>query len=192
VRGPDGRIGAVVSVIRDLARRKEREVELERAAATDPLTGLLNRGSFRARVDQAMAHDGQPATLALLDLDHFKRVNDGHGHATGDAALLMLADLLRENLRTDDAIGRIGGEEFAILFSGLPLAASAMICDRLREVLRASPIPTPDGGTLCITMSIGLNPLHGDEDIDALFAGADTALYAAKANGRDRTEVAVA
>ena len=192
VRGPDGRIGAVVSVIRDLARRKEREVELERAAATDPLTGLLNRGSFRARVDQAMAHDGQPSTLALLDLDHFKRVNDGHGHATGDAALLMLADLLRENLRADDAIGRIGGEEFAILFSGLPLAASAMICDRLRDVLRTSLIPTPDGGTLCITMSIGLNPLHGGEDMDALFAAADTALYAAKANGRDRTEVAVA
>jgi len=191
VRGADGRISAVVSVIRDLARRKEREAELERAASTDPLTGLLNRASFRARVDQAMGRVGQPSTLALLDLDHFKRVNDTHGHATGDAALLMLADLLRENLRAEDAIGRIGGEEFAILFAGLPLAASAMICDRLREVLAAQAVPTPDGAGLHITMSIGLNPLDRGQEVDALFAGADAALYAAKANGRDRTEVAV-
>ncbi len=192
VRGSDGVIVAVVSVIRDLGRRKEREAELERAATTDPLTGVLNRASFRSRVEDAMARcTGQPATLALLDLDHFKSVNDTHGHATGDAALLMLADLLRENLRHEDAIGRIGGEEFGILFTGLPLPASALICDRLREVLAASAIPTPGGKPLHITMSIGLNPVLPDREIDALFGGADAALYVAKANGRDRTEVAV-
>jgi diguanylate cyclase (GGDEF)-like protein/PAS domain S-box-containing protein len=190
VRNASGTVGAVVSVIRDLGDRKEREAELERAASTDPLTGLLNRASFRARIDEALGRTGQPATLALLDLDHFKSVNDRFGHATGDTALLLLADLLRDNLRAEDSVGRVGGEEFAILFAGLPLAASVTICDRLRAVLTATPVLCPDGGETYLTMSIGLTPLRPGYRVDALFAEADVALYAAKANGRDRTEVA--
>jgi diguanylate cyclase (GGDEF)-like protein/PAS domain S-box-containing protein len=190
VRGADGTIIAAVSVIRDLGVRKKREAELERAASTDPLTGLLNRTSFRQRVDEAIARTNQPATLAILDLDYFKRVNDSFGHATGDAALLTLADLLRENLRIEDAVGRIGGEEFAILLAGLPLATAATICDRLRLALAACMIPIAGGGATSITMSIGLTPVSPAKTVDEIFAEADAALYAAKANGRNRTEIA--
>jgi diguanylate cyclase (GGDEF)-like protein/PAS domain S-box-containing protein len=190
VRGADGRIVAVVSVIRDLRVRKAREAELERAAFTDPLTGLLNRAAFRRRMDDAIARTNQPATLAMLDVDHFKRVNDNFGHATGDAALLTLADLLRENLRPEDSIGRIGGEEFAILFAGLPLATAATICDRLRDTLAARAVPIAGGGTASITMSIGLSPVSPARTVDEIFAAADAALYVAKVNGRNRTEIA--
>ena len=190
VRGADGAIIAAVSVIRDLGVRKQREAELVRAASTDPLTGLLNRASFRERMDEAIARTNQPATFAMIDLDYFKRVNDNFGHATGDAALLTLADLLRENLRPEDSIGRIGGEEFAILFAGLPLATAATICDRLRDALAARAIPIAGGGTTSITMSIGLSPVSPTKTVDRIFAEADAALYAAKANGRNRTEVA--
>lgn len=185
-----GQPSAIVCIVRDLNSRKRREAELERAAATDPLTGLLNRNAFRRRVEEWLRGDDQPGTLALVDLDHFKMVNDVYGHATGDTALLVLADLLRNNLRAEDAIGRVGGEEFAILFGGRSAAASVAICDRLRDALADIEIPAEDD-TFSITMSAGVMPLRRDLTIDALFSRADEALYRAKALGRNRTERAV-
>jgi diguanylate cyclase (GGDEF)-like protein len=185
-----GRPTAVVCILRDLDGRKRREAELERAASTDPLTGVLNRTAFRHRVDERLRADTPPGTLALIDVDHFKRVNDVYGHATGDAALLVLADLLRTNLRADDAVGRIGGEEFAILFAGRDAGAAVAICDRLRDTLARTDIPAGDGG-VSITMSAGVMPLRRDLTIDAMFSRADEALYRAKALGRNRTERAV-
>jgi diguanylate cyclase (GGDEF)-like protein/PAS domain S-box-containing protein len=182
-----GRPTAVVCILRDLDGRKRREAELERAASTDPLTGVLNRTAFRHRVDERLRADTPPGTLALIDVDHFKRVNDVYGHATGDAALLVLADLLRTNLRADDAVGRIGGEEFAILFAGRDAGAAVAICDRLRDTLARTDIPAGDGG-VSITMSAGVMPLRRDLTIDAMFSRADEALYRAKALGRNRTE----
>jgi len=191
VRDESGRITAVFSVIRDLDGRKMREDELLRAANTDPLTGLLNRGAFRRQVKDAMNHvrPDHPATLALLDLDHFKKVNDTHGHVAGDAALLMLADLLRENLRPGDAIGRIGGEEFGILLAGLAIIEASAVCERLRRTLseRAVPGIEPD---VRITASMGLESLTPGATIDDIFRAADTALYAAKAGGRNRIRLA--
>jgi diguanylate cyclase (GGDEF)-like protein/PAS domain S-box-containing protein len=191
VRGPDGRVTALVSVIRDLDDRKRREDELLRAATTDPLTGLLNRGAVRRRITDALAlaARGTPSTLAVLDLDHFKRVNDVHGHAAGDAALLMLADLLRDNLREQDAIGRIGGEEFAVLFHGLALGAALPICERLRRSLAAARLDF-GGASLHVTMSAGLAELAPTASLDANFRAADDALYAAKHAGRNRIKVA--
>jgi diguanylate cyclase (GGDEF)-like protein/PAS domain S-box-containing protein len=191
VRDNSGRITAVFSVIRDLDGRKMREDELLRAANTDPLTGLLNRGAFRRQVKDAMhqLRPERPSTLALLDLDHFKAVNDNHGHAAGDAALLMLADLLRENLRPGDAIGRIGGEEFAILLTGLAIAEARTVCERLRRTLAERPVPGVEP-QLCITASMGLEALTPGTSIDDIFRAADTALYAAKAGGRNRIELA--
>lgn len=191
VRDESGRITAVFSVIRDLDGRKMREDELRRAASTDALTGLLNRNAFRRQVKEAMSHLrlDRPATLALLDLDHFKRVNDTHGHAAGDAALLMLADLLRENLRPGDAIGRIGGEEFAVLLSGLAAAEAGTVCERLRRSLAETPVPGTEP-PLLITTSIGMVALSPAVSIDNAFRAADTALYAAKAGGRNRVELA--
>lgn len=188
VLGADGRVETVISVIRDLTWRKAREAELERAAATDPLTGLLNRGAMRACVETRRA-SGIGATLALLDLDYFKRINDDHGHATGDTALLILADLLRENLRPVDVIGRVGGEEFAILFDDLPIASARIICERLRTMLAALSIPTATGGMTTITTSIGLASVTADQSVEAAFRAADIALYEAKAAGRNRTMI---
>lgn len=186
----DGRPSAIVCILRDLEGRKQREAELEHAAATDPLTGLLNRTAFRRRVEERLRGEDQPGTLALIDLDYFKMVNDVHGHATGDTALLVLADLLRANLRADDAVGRIGGEEFAILFAGRGTAAAVAICDRLRVSLAQTLIPAPHD-SFSITMSAGVMPLRRDLSVDALFSRADDALYRAKALGRNRTERAV-
>ncbi|MCW3846327.1 diguanylate cyclase [Sphingomonas sp. LB-2] len=189
VADPDGVIVSVVSVVRDLSDRKQREHELERAATTDPLTGLLNRRAFqRAGADMmALARRGTPSTLAILDLDHFKRVNDEHGHAAGDAALLMLADLLRDSLRPYDAIGRLGGEEFAILLHGLDLAAARPVCERLCRALAARSFAVP-GGERSVTMSIGLAELCSGVTLDVVFDGADQALYRAKRAGRNRVE----
>ncbi|MDO7841667.1 sensor domain-containing diguanylate cyclase [Sphingomonas immobilis] len=182
---------AVVCVLRDLGGRKSREAELERAASTDALTGLLNRNAFRDRVVEGLRSNDPPGALALIDLDHFKQVNDRHGHAAGDAALLALADLLRSNLRAEDAIGRIGGEEFAILFAGHTPGLAETICDRLREALAHTEIPTGIPGAtdvFSITMSIGVVPLAAGAGAEEHFASADAALYRAKAQGRNRTE----
>jgi len=191
VRDKTGRITAVFSVVRDLDRRKMREDELLRAANTDPLTGLLNRGAFRRQVKDALHHlrPDRPSTLALIDLDHFKRVNDTHGHAAGDAALLMLADLLRENLRPGDAIGRIGGEEFAILLAGLSVGEAGPVCERLCRTLSERPVPGVEP-PLLITASMGLQELRPGRGIDDAFRAADGALYAAKAGGRNRIALA--
>ena len=185
-----GRPGAIVCILRDLDGRKRREAELEYAASTDPLTGLLNRNAFRRRIEDRLRGDDPPGTLALVDLDYFKMVNDVHGHATGDTALLVLAELLRANLRADDAVGRIGGEEFAILFAGRDTAAAVAICDRLRDLLAQTIIPAPHD-SFSITMSAGVMPLRRDLTVDTLFSRADEALYRAKALGRNRTERAV-
>lgn len=188
VRGPDGVVSAVTSVIRALDERKEREAELERAAATDPLTGLLNRAAFGRAAKEAMAaaRNGTPSTLAILDLDHFKAINDTYGHGVGDSALLMVADLLREHVRGGDAIGRIGGEEFAVLFRGLPHGAAAPVCDRLRILLAKQRVP---GSDIQVTMSAGLAELCPGFGLDPIFEAADRALYRAKASGRNRIAV---
>ncbi len=188
VRDADGIVGAVICVIRALDDRKEREAELERAAATDPLTGLLNRAAFGQAATEAMAaaRTGTPSTLAILDLDHFKAINDTYGHAVGDSALLMVADLLREHVRAGDAIGRIGGEEFAVLFRGLTRGAAAPVCDRLRVLLDEQRLP---GGEIGVTMSAGLAELCPGFGLDPIFEAADRALYRAKAAGRNRIAV---
>jgi diguanylate cyclase (GGDEF)-like protein/PAS domain S-box-containing protein len=190
VAGEDGAIVSVVSVVRDVSDHKQREHELERAATTDPLTGLLNRRAFQRSAAEAMAlaRRGTPSTLAILDLDHFKRVNDLHGHASGDTALLMLADLLQESIRPYDAIGRIGGEEFAILLHGLNLSAARPVCERLCRTLASRSFDVP-GGNLSVTASIGMTELCTGVSLDMVFASADQALYRAKHAGRNRVEV---
>jgi diguanylate cyclase (GGDEF)-like protein/PAS domain S-box-containing protein len=188
VRGADGMVGAVISVIRALDERKEREAELERAATTDPLTGLLNRAAFGRLATEAMtaARSGTPTTLAILDLDHFKAINDTWGHGVGDNTLLMVADLLREHVRGNDVVGRIGGEEFAILFRGLAHGAAAPVCDRLRMLLAERRLP---GSEIGVTMSAGLAELCPGFGLDPIFEAADRALYRAKAAGRNRIAV---
>ncbi|MDF7776605.1 diguanylate cyclase [Sphingomonas sp. AOB5] len=183
----DGTVTSAVSVVRAVGERKAREAELYRQATTDPLTGLLNRGAIRRRIEQA-ATGFAPAALALFDLDHFKQVNDKHGHPTGDAVLLAFADLLHDSLRTDDAVGRVGGEEFAVVFNGMTVTQAQIACSRIRAAIAAHPLAMGMDGPIFVTVSAGLVALEGS--VTAAYQAADRALYAVKAGGRNRVELA--
>jgi diguanylate cyclase (GGDEF)-like protein len=159
-------------------------------ATTDFLTGLANRRSFMARLEAELARlkrfDIERAAILMLDLDHFKRVNDSHGHAAGDAVLKHFAALLRAELRKIDTGGRLGGEEFAILLIGADLAAAELSAERLRRRIAATPLDFA-GQSIAVTVSIGIATLApGDASADAALRRADAALYAAKQAGRNR------
>jgi len=192
VRNADQEVQSVVTVVREVSQRKAREADLVRQASTDPMTGVLNRRAFQDRIDRLRDDTpDRPGTLALFDLDHFKQVNDGHGHDAGDAALLHFADVLRASLRVEDVIGRLGGEEFAVLFPGLSTAAALAACERVRNTLQDGRIHAGDA-IFTITVSAGVAPIRPDLSSDEVFRIADAALYRAKSRGRNRSELAAA
>jgi diguanylate cyclase (GGDEF)-like protein/PAS domain S-box-containing protein len=172
-----------------IANTEAREL-LVRQASTDPLTGLAHHGAFHeALADEARRAEryGHPLSLAVIDLDHFKAVNDAHGHSTGDDVLREVAGRLRRHARSIDVTGRLGGEEFAWLMPETDVAGAAAGAERLRaEISRARIGPVER-----LTASFGVAELAaGDEDGSDLFRRADLALYRAKHRGRDRTEAA--
>ncbi len=173
-------------LMRDISERKRRETDLQTLASTDALTGLPNRRAFLAQLEQALARPGagKPGCLLMLDVDHFKRVNDSHGHAVGDQVLVHVADTLRSVLRREDLPGRLGGEEFAVLLPGSSAEGGHPLAERLREALAARPAPTT-AGPLRVTASIGLCPL-AEGSVTGLLERADQALYEAKRSGRNR------
>jgi diguanylate cyclase (GGDEF)-like protein len=162
---------------------------LHALALQDALTGLPNRRALNAHAASRPAGDG-PMSVVMLDLDHFKRVNDGHGHAAGDAVLREIARRLPGVLRHHDRVGRWGGEEFLALLSDTAPAAATQVAQRLHEAVRAAPVPLPDGGTLPVTVSLGVATCREGERLEDLIARADAALYAAKAAGRDQVRIA--
>ena len=167
--------------------------ELSRLVYTDPLTGLPNRRHFTERFETEVARVaryGGSFTLGVLDCDHFKGYNDRHGHPAGDDALRELGILLREQLRATDSVARLGGEEFAVLMVGADPAMAGMVAERLRARIAAHSFGAT-GDTL--TVSIGLASAPEDARTpDLLFCLADQALYAAKAQGRNRVAMAQA
>ncbi|WP_200290302.1 GGDEF domain-containing response regulator [Rhodospirillum rubrum] len=180
---------AVLLSFNDITVHKQREEAWQRLALTDPLTGLGNRRLLfdRGILEVARARRGcWPLSGLMIDLDHFKRINDTQGHAAGDAILRTLADTLRESLREIDVIARVGGEEFAILLPDTSLTAAQEVGERLRLSCQ---IPQPVGGP--VTISIGISTLHPeDRGLGDMLSRADDALYRAKRNGRDRVEIA--
>lgn len=154
------------------------------ASLTDPLTGVSNRRHILALTEQAL-HDhavhGTPASVALLDIDHFKRINDSHGHQAGDEVLRGFAQACRAQLRPHDGVGRIGGEEFMLLLPGADLDTASAIVERLRQALQWGPPGC--------TFSGGLAAPRPGECVEALLRRADAALYAAKRAGRNRCVV---
>jgi len=165
--------------------------ELEVAASTDVKTGLLNATAWHLLAERHLLRaqrEGSPAAVLMIDLDHFKQVNDTFGHLAGDVALRAVADCLKAELRGYDALGRFGGEEFvAVLDRAAPEAALA-IAQRITHAVRTlTPLPTERDSPLSITASIGVANYPADgTSIDALIQAADTALYTAKTAGRDR------
>jgi diguanylate cyclase (GGDEF)-like protein len=164
-------------------------IGLRHASRRDELTGLLNRRA----IDEALAAEAQrarrlhvPFTVLMLDLDHFKSINDHQGHAAGDRALQHLATLFASQMRDIDRVGRYGGEEFLMLLPGTPLAQAHPLAERLREKVAALP-PVWRDSPLPVTVSIGLAEWLGDrDDVGLLVARADAALYRAKQDGRNR------
>jgi diguanylate cyclase (GGDEF)-like protein len=162
--------------------------QIRALATTDDLTGTANRRSFfdvAGRELEQARRSGLPLAAIMLDIDHFKRVNDTHGHAVGDEVIRTVAARLSERLRPSDTIGRYGGEEFAVLLSG----AAGDTAERVAEALRAAVADLPVGtraGALPVTISLGTAELGPDDDVVALLARADEALYRAKSDGRNR------
>jgi diguanylate cyclase (GGDEF)-like protein len=179
----------VATMRADYLRTRERMRVVEALAGTDMLTGLPNRRAVTERLESALAaarRSGQPVVVALLDIDHFKRINDMHGHAAGDRVLVALARIFTSQMRGSDFVGRWGGEEFLLVAPATPMHAGIEIAERLRGVIAAWEF---DHGQP-VTLSIGLSQFLQGDDSHALLQRADKALYRAKAAGRNRIESA--
>ncbi len=179
----------IFSVIRDISADKEMQAELRHLATTDPLTGANNRRYFIDHVNLELKRSrrhGLPLAVLLMDIDHFKSVNDSYGHDIGDEVLCRLVDGCLDVLRETDLFGRYGGEEFAAALVKTDQAGALQVCERLCDKLRNISIRTPQG-ELKITVSIGLTMLSADDlSIDSVLKRADDALYRAKNSGRDQ------
>jgi diguanylate cyclase (GGDEF)-like protein len=173
-------------MIRDMSRHKARQRALQQVAARDSLTGADSRRAFLDKLDRAIAQAaiGARSCLLLIDIDHFKTVNDRYGHGAGDRVLSAFVDRMRQGLDIDDAIGRLGGEEFAILLANSDIDRSSMICERLRMIL-ADPIAIDASLGIEVTFSAGLVALDGASDRSTMLEAADKALYRAKHSGRN-------
>lgn len=178
------RSAARVSRLQETLRR--RNAELERISRSDPLTGLPNRRDIDEHLASMLAsgrRHGDTLGVAMIDIDHFKCINDTHGHAAGDAVLQQVAQRLRLAARQEDLVGRWGGEEFIVLLPRCDAARVFDVSDRVRRTVSATPVDLPEGGSLTVTVSIGCTPGLDDDVVER----ADTALYTAKQEGRDRT-----
>jgi diguanylate cyclase (GGDEF)-like protein len=160
-------------------------------ATIDSLTGLVNRRAFFERTESARLLAERlrsPIALMMIDIDHFKRLNDRFGHATGDEALCVFAATAQQALREHDIMGRLGGEEFALVLPGTDIEGALQAAERLRTAVAAAVLPT-SGNEYTMTVSIGVVVIDPNEHINSALARADHALYAAKSAGRDRVEV---
>ena len=185
--------GEVLTRVEAAGRTKELQHELvaqgarlEALLREDALTGLSNRRAILTQLGgmvSAARRHGHPLSIAILDLDHFKRINDTHGHKTGDDVLVMAAHALGTHLRAEDQLGRLGGEEFLILLPDTDAAAASHVAEKLRHEVAAAPSPVP------VTVSAGVATWDGEAS-DDLLQRADEALYAAKDAGRDRVMAA--
>ena len=184
---------AVASVCLENVANNER---LKHIGLTDSLTGVHNRRYFEQRlreeVDRAL-RKGYPLSCLLVDLDHFKQVNDEHGHLIGDVVLREVAELIKDQLRLSDAMARYGGEEFAVLLVQTDAVTARAISERIRQAIATQPIRLPDDKAIHVTLSIGFSTLKEEvrrADVDAkardLVGRADHALYTAKRTGRNR------
>ncbi len=182
------RLAAIAAIAIESMLNRER---LRRAGMTDGLTGVHNRRYFDHRslieFSQAVRHR-YPLACLFLDIDHFKAINDGHGHPTGDEVLRQVGGLIQRSLRTGDLAARYGGEEFVVLLPRTDLAGAREVAERIRQMVQDAPFVTPDGGTLGATLSVGLAMLPAEATSFAdLLNAADRALYEAKQAGRNRT-----
>lgn len=191
LRDEQGQYAGVEGIWRDITQRKEMERELERLATRDDLTGLANRRHILDALERAFKrregrHDAMPFCALIMDLDHFKRINDTYGHVAGDAVLRGVARIVEALSRAGDQIGRLGGEEFLLLLEGADLAAAVEAAERIRSAVQAASIKVAPGLQVSQTLSIGISCwMHADGQSTDMLERADRALYRAKAQGRN-------
>lgn len=173
----------------DVTQRRQLEEELKILATTDPLTGLSNRRHFLAAaalVMESFRRYHRPLTLLMLDIDHFKKINDTYGHGVGDQVLVAVADTLRSVLRSADLCGRFGGEEFVCLLPETTETEARIVAERLRRALAEQTVDAAEGAVR-FTASIGLTVADvSDVSVESLLQRADAAMYEAKKAGRNR------
>ena len=180
----DGRLVEIIGVTRDISERKRFEAELKRLAVTDAVTGVWNRSHGEELLDAEMTDaraTGRPLSLLMLDIDHFKSINDRHGHQAGDHVLIEITRRLQDSLPRTDAVARWGGEEFVVLLRDCRIDDAVATAEKIRA--RIAERPFDDAGRA--TVSIGAAELAAEDDLDSWLARADEALYKAKRSGRN-------
>ena len=189
---------SLVAIVRDITEQKNLEKQLKEVAGTDPLTGLPNRRGFVARAEveiQRATRYRHPMTIAMIDIDLFKNVNDTFGHAVGDRAICHVLDIIRRGLRAHDIIGRWGGEEFTLILTETPPESSINVLERLRCDVELSPFLTDSAGQNQSRLTVSIGAAHFGAELDTLetlISQSDEALYLAKQQGRNRLCVSAA
>jgi diguanylate cyclase (GGDEF)-like protein/PAS domain S-box-containing protein len=188
-----GELYGFAVITRDITEKKQQEEELKRsqdrsrrywtAAISDALTGAFNRRYLESHLRGAIERgDAARAALLMFDVDHFKRINDDHGHDAGDLALKRVAEIARRVSRDSDMLFRLGGDEFVLYLPGVGAQGATVIAQRLREAVAHSPV----AGARALTVSIGVAERRPEDDVERWLRAADAALYAAKQGGRNR------
>lgn len=184
-----GEVEGFRASVRDISVQKRLEADLEQLASIDGLTGLLNRRAFMEKAKEEVYRSDRyhkPFVIALLDIDHFKRINDTHGHAAGDRCLVALSEIVSKSIRQSDLFARFGGEEFVLMLTETELSQGMLLCDRLRRRISSAKVEF-GGQTITMTASLGVADfLCTGETLDDMLARADAGLYEAKRNGRNQ------
>ena len=183
---------ALYTAFKDITAQKQHEQDLFEKAVKDPLTGCYNRRQFQELANKEIRRAwryNNTFTLIMLDIDHFKKVNDTHGHAAGDEVLKALAACITGTLRTSDIFARYGGEEFIILLPETTIENGYLVAERIREKVAALMVPVSESENIHFTISLGVVESTYSSDINELTKYADAALYASKENGRNKTTV---
>ncbi|MBT2786380.1 MULTISPECIES: sensor domain-containing diguanylate cyclase [unclassified Halomonas] len=180
----------IFGTMHDITAQKALEEKLRKQAITDDLTGVFNRRYFMKRLRQAFSHfrrSGQNAAVLLFDVDYFKTVNDTYGHATGDLVLQQLCSLFKERFRVTDVVGRLGGEEFAVLLFEVSSEDAMAIAEDIRQMLAAKALTTKSGSTCHISVTCGVARFAEDDPTEeSILHRADRSLYLGKHHGRDQ------
>lgn len=174
-------------------RVAERTRELQQLAITDPLTGINNRREimgFLATEMQRAARYHQPLCILIIDLDHFKSINDNHGHISGDHVLVDAASIFRAACRASDSVGRYGGEEFLLILPNTSETDAEALAERIRKEVNGRPVQSAEGADISYSCSIGVTQFEPPQTLEEFLNTADHALYTAKLEGRDRVVVA--
>ncbi|UYG04658.1 sensor domain-containing diguanylate cyclase [Halomonas sp. LR3S48] len=187
---PEGDEQILIGTVRDITEQKRLELRLRQLSRTDELTALFNRRYFMQRLVQELARYrryGRSTSVVLFDFDHFKRINDTHGHPAGDQALVSVGKLLRSKLRTNDIPARLGGEEFALLLPETSLEEAVGVAEKVRQLVEKQEFESEQGHRFGASITCGVSAFQGTEEtVEAILHRADQNLYEGKRAGRNR------